>query len=52
VITISIVFSFTIAISMAIAIVVVHCHLGYLLKSGQVSLALSSGCFSVFHDQP
>jgi hypothetical protein len=44
----AIVFSFTIAI----AIVVVHCHLGYLLKSGQVSLTLSSGCFPVFHDQP
>jgi hypothetical protein len=46
----AIVLSFTMAIS--IAIVVVHCHLSELLKSGQVSLALSSGCFSVFHDQP
>jgi hypothetical protein len=46
----AIVFSFTMTIS--IAIVAVHCHLGYLLKSGQVSLALCSGCFPVFHDQP
>jgi hypothetical protein len=39
--------------SMAISIgIVVHGHLGELLESGQVGLALSSGGFSIFHNHP
>jgi hypothetical protein len=38
---------------MAISIgIVVHAHLGELMKSGQVGLALSSGSFPIFHDHP
>jgi hypothetical protein len=39
--------------SMAISIgIVVHGHLGELLESGQVGLALGSGDFSIFHNHP
>jgi hypothetical protein len=39
--------------SMAISIgIVVHGHLGELLESGQVGLALGSGGFSIFHNHP
>jgi hypothetical protein len=51
--TISIAISIVISSSMAISIgIVVHGHLGELLKSVQIGLALSSGCFLIFHDHP
>jgi hypothetical protein len=51
--TISIAIAIVFSCSMAISIgIVIHGHPGELLKSGQVVLVLSSGCFPIFHDHP